>query len=287
MGHQKSIIKQVTDTLDGLKAYGQSKHLDKLDNGGKPAMEKIYSLSTMDNYKEVCLDFANWARDTHGCKTLEAARPYTGEYLQQRMDGGLSAYTVRRDAAGIAKLYQCQTTDLGVTLPTRHRADVTQHRGNKSAGHFSETKNRELVDLCKATGLRRHEVAALRPSDVTQNSAGQTIVHVQQGKGGKTRDVVALNDRPFQIAQAAQAAGQERVIEHIPNRAPIHEYRAEFAQTMYNQLARDPATLPSSEEYRCRRDMAGTVFDKAAMGAVSAALGHNRLSVMTSYLDKR
>ena len=56
---------------------------------------------------------------------------------------------------------------------------------------------------------------------------------------------------------------------------------------MYAQLARDPATLPSSEVYRCRRDMAGTVFDKAAMGAVSVALGHNRLSVMTSYLDKR
>lgn len=286
MGHRKSIVRQAVDRLQGMAAWGQSKHQDKLANGGKPALDKIYSHSTMANYQDAAARFANWARATHGCKTLEAAQQHTGEYLQQRMDQGASAWTVRRDAAAIAKMYQCKTTDLGAQLPTRHRADVTQHRGDKSAGHFCVERHKDLVDLCRATGLRRHEVAQLRPSDVTRDSQGRVVVHVQQGKGGKSRDVVALSDRPYQIAQAAVAAGRDSVIEHIPKYAPIHEYRAQFAQEMYRQMARDTATLPRQEVYCCRSDRAGTHYDKAAMGAVSGALGHARLDVVTSYLNK-
>lgn len=284
MGHRKSIIKQTIDQLQGMAAYGQSKHQDKLANGGKPSVEKIYSYSTMSNYMDVATQFAAWARATYGCRTVSEARQYTGEYLQQRMDRGLSAWTVRRDAAALGKLYQCQTTDLGVQLPTRHRAAVTQHRGDKSAGHFSESRHQDLVDLCRATGLRRHEVAALRPSDVIKDPQGRVIVTVQQGKGGKYRQVVALDDRPYQIAQAAAADGRDRVIEHIPKYAPVHTYRAQFAQEMYRQIARDTATLPRQEVYCCRSDRAGTHYDKAAMGAVSAALGHSRLDVVTNYL---
>lgn len=284
MGHRKSIIRQTVDRLRGMVAYGESKHQDKLVNGGKPAPGKIYSHETMCNYLDAATQFADWARVTHGCRTLDEAQQHTGAYLQQRMDRGLSAWTVRRDAAALAKLYQVQTTDLGATLPIRHRADVTQHRGDKSAGHFSAAKNQDLVDLCKATGLRRHEVAQLRPSDVTKDSQGRVIVHVAQGKGGKSRDVVALSDRPYQIAQAAVAAGWDNVISHIPKYAPIHEYRAQFAQEMYRQMARDIATLPQKEIYCCRSDRAGVHYDKVAMGAVSAALGHSRLDVVTSYL---
>lgn len=286
MGHRKSIVRQAVDQLQGMAAWGQSKHQDKLANGGKPAMGKIYSHVTMANYQDAAAKFANWARATHGCRTVAAARQYTGEYLQQRMDRGLSAWTVRRDAAALAKLYQVQTTDLGAQLPTRHRADVTQHRGGKSAGHFSESRHKDLVDLCRATGLRRHEVAQLRPSDVTRDTQGRVLVHVAQGKGGKERVVVALNDKPYQIAQAAAAAGRDQVVSHIPKYAPIHEYRAQFAQQMYHQMARDTATLPRSEVYCCRGDRSGTHYDKAAMGAVSTALGHARLDVMTSYLNK-
>lgn len=284
MGHRKSIVRQAVDRLQGMAAWGQSKHQDKLANGGKPAPDKIYSHSTMANYQDAAARFASWARSAHGCRTLEEAQQHTGAYLQQRMDQGASAWTVRRDAAAIAKLYQVKTTDLGATLPIRHRANVTQHREGKSAGHFSESRHKDLVDLCRATGLRRHEVAQLRPSDVTRDSQGRVLVHVKQGKGGKSRDVVALSDRPYQIAQAAAAAGRDQVISHIPKYAPIHEYRAQFAQEMYHQLARDTATLPRSDVYCCRGDRCGTHYDKAAMGAVSAALGHARLDVVTNYL---
>lgn len=280
----KSIVRQATERLRDMASWGQSKHADKAQNGGKPAVDKIYSHSTMDNYKTVAVHFAKWARERHGCRDIDQARQFTGEYLKERMDAGKSAWTVRRDAAALGKLYQCPTTELGVTLPGRHRADVKQHRTGASKGHFSESRNKDLVDLCRSTGLRRHEVAQLRPEDVKRTPDGRVLVHVRQGKGGKERTVCALDHTAARLAEQATLAGRATVIDHIPKYAPIHEYRAQFAQTMYSQLARDVQTLPSSEKYQCRGDRKGTSYDKKAMAAVSAALGHNRLDVMTSYL---
>ncbi len=280
----KSIVRQAVERLRNMAAWGQSKHADKAKNGGKPAPDKIYSYSTMDNYKDVAVHFARWAREIHGCRDIEQARQYAGEYLIGRMDAGKSAWTVRRDAAALGKLYQCQTTELGANLPGRHRADIKQHRTGASKGHFSEARNQDLVDLCRSTGLRRHEVAQLRPEDIRQTPDGRTFVHVRQGKGGKARTVEALDNTAVRLSVQASLAGRTTVIDHIPKYAPIHEYRAQFAQTMYSRIARDTDTLPFSERYHCRGDRAGICYDKVAMRQVSAALGHNRLDVMTSYL---
>ena len=282
---KKSIVRLAKERLWSMAAWGQSKHDDKSRNNGKPAMDKIYSHSTMDNYVDAAVLFVEWARTEHGCKTLEDARQFTGEYLNQRVHDGKSAYTVRRDAAALGKLYQTATTELGADLPARERKNVTQHRQDKSRGHFSEKKNADLVALCKATGLRRHEVAALQPGDVTRNADGSVSVRVRQCKGGKARTVTALDDSPYRLAQKAVREGRGTVIAHIPKYAPVHEYRADFAMELYRRLARPLEDLPQRERYVCRKDRAGTQYDRAAMKAVSVQLGHNRVDVVTHYLE--
>ena len=284
MGKKVSLTKQGIDELDKMAAYGNSKQADKRSNGGKPLPGKIYSYNTMKNYKQVVFQYCKWAQREHGCHHLADARQYTGEYLQQRMAAGKSAWTVRLDAAALAKLYGVETTALGTTLPTRHRADVTQHRTGASEGHFSADRNRDLVDLCRATGLRRCEVARLQPADVQRLPDGRVVILVEQGKGGKARIVSALNDRPAQIAEAAAAAGKAKLFETIPKYAPIHEYRAVYANELYGMIARPTNSIPDKDRYCCRRDKAGTVYDKQAMLRVSLELGHNRLDVVTAYL---
>lgn len=74
------------------------------------------------------------------------------------------------------------------------------------------------------------------------------------------------------------------MVEHIPKWAPIHEYRAEYARTMYGQLCRQPAALPKKEKHCARGDRAGQWYDRAALQMVSEYLGHSRLDVMMSYL---
>ena len=79
-------------------------------------------------------------------------------------------------------------------------------------------------------------------------------------------------------------AGREKEKQvHIPKRCPMHALRRDFAQTMYARIARDVTTLPSREVYRCRADMHGEVFDRAALLAVSQQLGHNRINVIAEH----
>ena len=262
-----------------MAAYGHSKHTDKQKNGGFPARGKIYSSVTMDNYIDYCTRFLRWAQEVHGCRYLDEAFQYVSKYLELRKQK-LSAWTVRAEAAGIAKLYQCGMHDFGVELPVRSRDDITQHREDRWVNHFAPERHKDIMDFGKASGLRRHELEAVTPDDVWEED-GQTYVFVKSGKGGKARTVPCLNSDPLRIAQAAAAAGKTVIFDHIPAHAPIHQYRARsFAQTMYAKLARPLEDIPLKERYICRGSKKGIIYDKKALAAVSRALGHQRLDVI-------
>lgn len=284
MGMRRSMKNEAFNRLESMKAYGQKKHLDKEKNGGKPAKNKVYGYGTMKTYKNVVAHFTNWAKG-HGCRTLDDARPLVDRYLQERIDAGLSASTLNKDASALVKLYQIERSELGVELPTRYREDVTLHRSKETwEGHFSEKNNCDLVDLCRATGMRKIEIERMRPEDVQREPDGRVTVHVPLGKGGKSRDIEALTDAPWRLAEAARAEGREFVIDHIPKYAPIHQYRAEYAQTLYDREARDPATLTGHDRYCARGDRAGQWYDRDALLLVSKNLGHHREGILMSYV---
>ncbi len=281
---RKSIVRLAQEALTAQAAYGHSKKDERNLNGGEIPAGRIYSYSTMSNYIQASTHFVNWAKTKYGCRTLDDARYHVSEYLRMRINDGKSAWTVAKDACALGKMYGCRSTDFGVDLPTRHRNDISQHRDPTTYdGHFSESRNADLVDLARACGLRRHEIAALRPEDVWEED-GKILVHVAKGKGGKERTVEALNDAPLRLAEHALAVGRDKVIEHIPKYAPIHAYRREYAHNIYERYMRPIEQLPKAEQYRCRGDLAGYVFDKVAMKIVTGNLGHNRLDVVTHYI---
>lgn len=277
-----SIIKQVQFKLDSKIRYGQSKYEAKKN---RTHTEGIYAHSTYQNYLQVGCAFVKWCRSEYGSKNLNEAKVHTSEYLQMRIDRNLSAWTIARDAAALAKLYDCTTQDFGVDLPTRRREDVIRSRNPEAQkGEFSEKKNTNLVEFFQTTGLRRHEAAALDPKDVYK--VGDIVyVHVEKGKGGKERTVEALNEKAAELAKIAVLSGSNKVFETLPSHADIHAYRSEYAVTLYNRIARDPETLEHKQVYFCRHELAGTKYDKEAMLIVSQNLGHNRISVIAqSYL---
>lgn len=275
-------MRQANEKLLDMAAFGISKREDKLENNGKPRLDRIYSSVTMDNYIDVCARFVKWASENHGCRTIEEAEQYAGEYLQGRIDAGYSAWTIRLEASALNKLYQ-RDDNFGVALPERRREDITQHRNQSWKDDYDEEAHPEICNFCRSCGTRRHELAALTPEDVWLEN-GLAIVHVVQGKGGRERHVTSLDDYPYQVAQQAAAEGKELIFDAIPARAPIHEYRAQFANALYKQYARPLDEIPKKERYCCRKERAGTVYDKKAMQIASTALGHNRLDVMTHYL---
>lgn len=281
---KRSNIRQVFERLMRMCAFGESKHSDKKRNHGKPMRNKIYSRKTFETYLAICCRFARWVKDTYGCNDMDKAIRYVAAYLRWRIAKGKSAWTLRTEASALAKLYQCSARDFGVKLPARRGQDVTQHRRGRWLGRFDPAAYKDLMAFCLSCGLRRHEVIKVRPQDVSMDAQGRAIIHVSQGKGGKARDVSALDDVPLKLAHRAAQRGDAYIFPSVPKYAPIHEWRRIYAQRLYAKLTVPLEQVPRRERYVCCRDRARVVYQKKAMAVVSMNLGHSRIDVVTAYL---
>lgn len=272
-----SLTFQVQQRLQEKLAIGESKHIAKADGSFR---EKIYSWGTYRSYEKQCISFVKAVKTAHSdVKTLDQARPYADEYLQSR--SSLSAYTQKLDVAALAKLYSCRSSDFSAT-PARERRNIQRSRGEKVRDrHFSEEKNREFVEFCRSTGLRRSELAGLKPEQLQQRSDGSYVLQIK-GKGGRNRMAPVLNRAAVERIQAT--APGEKVWEKVPNGADVHGYRSDYATRVYKEYAR--SEIPKADRYYCRGDLKGIVLDKKAMEITSQALGHNRISVIAGHYIK-
>lgn len=290
MGRRASLTYQIKQELHSKLAIGEPKHTDKHQitaDGRRLSDLKIYSYQTLTTYMKHCNYFAQWAKELHNCRTLEDARPYVNEWLQTRIDEGKSAYTIKTEAAAIAKLYGCSTSAF-IKTPERNRSDITRSRGDKAMDkHFSETKNAELVAFGRGTGLRRAELQQVRGGDLVHNTDGSCSVHVHiASKGGRERyaPIIGTPEQVRAIVARFEATGDDsKVWGKVHAAADVHSWRADYATAIYNAHARDLSTLSRSEKYYCRGDLKGQVYDRAALLIASQALGHNRISVVAEH----
>lgn len=277
----KSLVQQVKETLDAQLAIGCSKRADRL-NGCQES--RIYSWETYRVYLRHSCAFAKWAKERHGVRVLADARQYAEEYVRELTAAGYAPSTLKLIASAIAKTYSCSTDDLKVVTAPRRRADITRSRGHKkSDAHFSEKNNQDLVEFCRATGLRNHKELQQICGDQLEYRDGYYYIVGVKGKGGKIRDVPVLPDYEATVVRCCVAAGSGKVWPHVSSHADIHSYRADYASAWYKRLARPAAFIPPVDRYVCRRDRAGVVYDKAAMLQVSRMLGHNRISVIAGH----
>ena len=285
MSKNKSIKNQVQTEFMKKLAIGESHHKAKKESiDGKS--DKIHSWSTYNNYVKHATAFGMWVKPRFDIKDIKDMRPYVGMYLNFRVGDGVSAWTVALDAAALAKLYGCKSTDFGVKLPKRERANVKRSRGEVKG--FKEKKYKDVVDFCKGSGVRIHELKALTKEDIYYKDKA-LYVHVKQGKGGKEREVPVREGYEKAVLNAAGKCNDEKEKifkeKEIPVRFPCHKYRAEYAKAQYESIARDISAIPQKEKYICRKDKAGQEYDKVALHAVSVMLGHNRECVVVdSYL---
>jgi len=276
MPKNKSIIHQVQETLRQKLCIGEQKHLAKQQ---ATALGGIYSWGTYKTYLAKSCAFAKWAKENYGCRTLADARGYVDSYIQHHIDRGYSPSTQKTIANSLAKLYGCSTKDF---IPTqiRRRADITRSRMGKAK--FSESRNKEFIDFCKATGLRRHEISNLKPENLSfDETTGRYMLVSIKGKGGRLRDCPILSQKA--VKRIKDTPDGKKVWSKIPSRADIHSYRAEYCKSIYKLYARPIGEIPKYDRYYCRGDLKGVVYDKRAMAIASRALGHNRISVIAGH----
>lgn len=300
MSHKNKIClkMQSKQIFDKLVCFGRSKYEDKRAAAAEydklpperrtgtkqeyinaAIRDKIYSHGTYGDYVKHINYFLKWCEDTYRCKTLKQCREHVDEWLTLRMDQGLSAYTLKLESAALGKLYQEPTTNF-VPTPDRKRADITRSRRYAQRDYgFSLEKNREIIDFCRGTGLRRSELTNLT-GDQLILCDGNSFIAVK-GKGGRYREAPIIGPHQDKIIDRMQKAGHNKVWTSVPSHMDVHEYRAEYATAIYEAYARDD--IPKQDRYYCKSDRRGTVMDKQAMLMASQALGHSRINVVAGH----
>jgi integrase len=241
---------------------------------------RIHSFKTRSVYQENVVRFVRWARSTHQIKNLAQLDPQANTlatvYLQQQLADGKSPYTLQVERAALRLFFDNRMLANTVKIPRRQRENITRARGSIIYGnHLNPAHWQSMICFLRATGLRRREARDLRVSDISQDHGGQLLVSIDNGKGGKVRDVPVLPGHEQDVLQVTKGRDPESLVfDHIPKALRVHAIRREYAQSFYLHYApgRD---LPSVTGRLKRSD-----YDRDAVQRVSWALGHNRVDVV-------
>lgn len=277
--YSKSLHQQAYDRLTSMQAFGESKKDAKEMDIDK---DKIFSFNTYQTYWKHTKYFVRWVQEMHpDCTTLKKAKSYVNEWLQTRVDKGLSAWTIHTESAALNKLYGIKADDPErFRPPKRVREDIKRSRGSaKRDRHFSITNNDELIRFCKGTGLRRSELVQLKGKDLLTKEQIETkitylekipvekrceadrilldilkdtrffnqeyYIHVRNGKGGRSRISPILVEYSQGIVDRMKSTGKEEPVwRYINSNADIHAYRSEYATQIYKEAAREIKDIP-------------------------------------------
>lgn len=265
-------------------------------------VDTIHSINTYKTYLEHCTHFVEWCINEKGVNkyaSLNKIEKYAKEYLQYREEKGLSLYTLKAEKAALGKLY---SIEIDYKFKEARTIDkITRSRNEtERQKHFSEERNQDLVNLCKATGGRREDISKLTPQNFFADSKNNLWVRFEQSKGGRDRVAPVLPKYQKLIIDFINTKeNNEHLFDKIHNAADIHAYRREYAQELYSLVKDDKE---KAQEYALNyptRDKKGydvyyargdkkTAFRgfKDDIYIISQALGHNRLSVTVNHYLK-
>lgn len=231
-----------------------------------------------DYLKHACY-FVKWCKEHYNCRTLDECRQYVDEWLQTRLV--LSPYTQKLEACALAKVFDCSSEDF-IKTGVRHRAGITRSRKSaKRDKNFSETKNKEFIEFCKATGLRKKELKCLRGTQLVYRNGIYYIAVTSGAKGGRYRESPIISNVD-EIVKRMNEAGNGKVWSYVPD-MDVHSYRSDYCTEIYTTLARPLEKIPKNERYHCRSDLKGVCYDKRAMLIASRCLSHNRINIIAEH----
>lgn len=277
--YYKDLHQQAYERLHGMLSFGESKK-EAVANGTD--REKIFSFNTYKAYWKHVKYFLKYVRENYPkCTTLKKARKYVNEWLQQRADQGLSAWTVQLEAKALGKLYGISPDDENYFKPPkRNREDIKRSRGDRVRDqHFSKANNDELIKFCRGTASAgwslktcggriwvsreqiEAEIARIEGIPEEQRTDALTkrlemlqdtrlfqegyFVHVRNGKGGRERLSPIIGKNAEQIIERIrETPAKEKVWQFVHQCADIHSYRADYATAIYKAHARKIKEIP-------------------------------------------
>jgi len=217
-------------------------------------------IKSFETYEKVINHFEKYVHEQTGTKriTLEDSIKYIQSYIDQYNN----ANTQNTKISALAKATHTNISDY--RRLERHYADTI--RGVEKACHdeYNEIKARDCLDLNRAVGVRRAELARIDINkDIRYNEHGQMEVHTPRAKGGKyninTITIESHREIIEHYIQLAKAEGRTTLVsrEMLNNDADLHNMRAEHAKDTYREIIEDMERNPE------RRDFYKAEIDRA------------------------
>ncbi len=282
--YQKTLHQQAYDKLTLMLKRGEgTSKKDAIRTGTE--RDKIFSYSTYQTYWKHTKYFLSYVKDQHpDCTNLKHAKGYVGEWLQSRVDRGLSAWTVHTEAKALSKLYGISPSDPDYFKPPeRHREDIVRSRGDTASDrHFSKKNNAELIKFCKAVGARREGLTKLCGRDLrTKDQIRQEVDRLEniareraltkseqkdlrlnkdallftkneyfvflKEKGGRERISPIVGPAPdvqAVVERFREREPDEKVWRHVHSNCDVHGYRSDYSNRIYRLYERDLSDIP-------------------------------------------
>jgi len=307
----KRINKSLQHNLYAQSKLGESKHKAKAVakekyleahgglkgyNPGK--VEGIFSVGTLTTYLGEMPAFAEFCAQQGAKRMSDLTEDMGAEYLKALDKSDASAWSVSTASAAINKALGWNLSPSGLGLKARRKKDIVRSRLPHEHDKRDFSKDEPQTIFARGTGVRRMSVTVVCPHNCVRDANGMVIgVHVTE-KGGRHRLAPVLNDYRSAITDIVNRAAAENGEDvpifttydvHIDN----HRFRAEYAAALLHQLEDERATGQAlfggsfkigdychlrGKDAKRKAKTAG--HDTDLLGAVSGALGHNRVEIV-------
>ena len=228
------------------------------------AKDKIFGYSTMKNYIRFVKDFANFVYIQTGTSRVSISEsiPYIQLYINHLISKGDSPNTINLKLAAVCKATGQYVVDY--THPIRRYSDVTRSVKTAVRDKFNDKRAAAALELNRAIGLRRNELARVSINDI---HIGEKCAYIySKGKGGKN-NITYISDPAkldilYKYMRQAIADGRETLLskEQMNHDADLHHARAMCAIDEYKRVAEDMRINPERREYY--KDYIRDIFKK-------------------------
>lgn len=310
-GAEKRILKGLEHNLLAQNKMGTSKHEAKLMareaylaehgnlKGYNPTkVDGIFSRSTMTTYVNEMAPFARFCA-SKGAKRIGELTMAMGEaYLKELHTEGKSNWSIATASAAINKAMGWDISPSKLGLPKRRKENITRSRLHCAHDGRDFSKFKHQITFAKGTGVRRMSVTVVRPCDCVRDEDGTVIGVRVREKGGRRRIAPVLHSYRKDITEIVDKALVERgknapIFNSYDTHIDNHRFRAEYAAALLHQLEDERATgrpvfggAFKLEDYchlkgkDAKRKAKTSGHDTDLLGAVSGALGHNRIEIV-------
>lgn len=296
----KNLKHQFIYTIEDNFNEGMDKHSMKSD--GIKNNGKIFSYSDRKNLIDLACNFSNFMKENY--KDIKQVKEIRAEHIQSFLNHKAeecSNATLKQYEAKFNKLekivnktYNINVNYKGYTLPlSKENTKIRDSSMSKDdfirlekAFDSSKSSAKIAIQLTARTGLRVSECTKLQGRDINLKD---NVIHVEDGKGGRNRDVpIRAEDRNYFANLKANIGDMERVCpvrSDSINKAIDRAMKSEGIRNKYNDTSiHCIRKMYAQKEYDRFRSEGMEI--RQALQEVSKLLGHgeDRIELMREYV---